>query len=318
MATEETAGRAAISVQRVGKIYRRTSALHDLTLQVQPGEVFGFLGPNGAGKTTAMKILVGLVRPTTGAAFLFGLPAARPRARAGVGYLPEHVRFPAWLTGEGVLDLHGRLAGLDRHARRASTRDVLERVGLAERGHERVRSYSKGMTQRLGLAQALLGEPRLVLLDEPTSALDPVGRRAVREVIRGLRDAGTTVLLNSHLLSEVEMVCDQVAIIDRGRVVAAGGLDDLVAGQPRVRITLDRVDAAALAVIGRHAQVIAVDGPAVTATLSRPEDVPLVAEALVRSGYRLHALEPIRRSLEDVFVSLVGDGGAHVSGADRA
>ena len=210
-----------------------------------------------------------------------------------------------WLTGASLLDLHGRLAGLGRSERRSRIPEVLDQVGLSGRGDQRLRGYSKGMAQRLGLAQALLGRPRLVLLDEPTSALDPVGRRAVREVIRTLRQEGTTVFLNSHLLSEVEMVCDRVAIIDRGRVVAAGALDDLLSAAPQVRVSLDRVDEALLSALRRHGEVSAVDATTVTVALHGATDAADLAETVVRAGYRLHALEPLRQSLEDLFVSLV-------------
>jgi len=303
-----TEGAPAIAVAGLRKVYRRTTALHDLSLTVGRGEVFGFLGPNGAGKTTAMKILLGLAHPSAGEARIFGHPVQRRAARQEVGYLPEHFRFHDWLTGEALLDLHGRLAGLDADERRARIPEALERVGLTGRGGERLRGYSKGMTQRLGLAQALIGRPRLVLLDEPTSALDPGGRRTVREVIRDLRTQGTTVFLNSHLLSEVEMVCDRVAVVDRGRVVRAGPLDELLAGSPEVRVTLDRVDEAVMAELARFGQVDGVDATTVTVAVDDAGRAPDIAQAIVQAGYRLHALVPVRRSLEDVFVGLVQGG----------
>lgn len=184
--------------------------------------MFGFLGPNGAGKTTTVKILLGLVSATSGQARLFGEPVGDAESRRRVGYLPENFRFHEWLTGAELLDFHARLAGMGRHERERRIPEVLELVGLGGRGDDLVRSYSKGMTQRIGLAQAVIHAPDLVLLDEPTSALDPVGRREVRDLIRSLRAQGMTVFLNSHLLSEVEMVCDRVAIVDRGQVVRSG------------------------------------------------------------------------------------------------
>jgi ABC-2 type transport system ATP-binding protein len=298
----------AIEAVHVRKTYGRKVALHDLSLTVEPGEVFGFLGPNGAGKTTTIKILVGLVRPTSGEARLFGRPAGEPSARARVGYLPEHFRFHEWLSGRELLDFHARLAGLDQPTRARRIPEVLALVGLAGRGGDRIRGYSKGMSQRIGLAQALLHRPDLVLLDEPTSALDPLGRREVRDIIRSLRSEGITVFLNSHLLSEVELVCDRVAIVDRGRVVREGPLDQLVSGTLEVKLTLDRVDRALLDALARQARVEAVDGTSVTLGVSDLEQAPALAETVVRAGYRLYGLVPVQRSLEEVFVSLVEGG----------
>jgi ABC-2 type transport system ATP-binding protein len=292
------------------KEYGRKVALHDLTLTVQPGEVFGFLGPNGAGKTTTIKILTGLVAATAGQAHIFGKGVGDRQARAQVGYLPEHFRFHDWLTGAGLLDFHGRLSDLSAAERRARIPEVLRLVGLAGRGDEKVRGYSKGMQQRLGLAQAILHRPSLVLLDEPSSALDPVGRREVRDLIRQLRSEGVTVFLNSHLLGEVEMVCDRVAIVDRGRVVREGSLADVVGGAPEVRLTVDHADADLLAALGQHGEVLnaePTDGGhvAIVLGISDLEQVPTVARTVVSQGVALYGLVPSRRSLEEVFVSLV-------------
>src|SRR4051812_49264158 len=193
-------------------------------MTVPRGEAFGFLGPNGAGKTTAVKLLLGLTRPTSGEAWLLGRPLGDRAARRHVGYLPELFRFQPWLSAREVLGLHCELLGLPRSTWKEQIDVALRTVGLAERDRDRVRSFSKGMQQRLGIGTALLGSPQLVLLDEPTSALDPVGRHDVREIIRGLRERGTAVFLNSHLLTEVEMVCDRVAMVEHGRVIATGTL----------------------------------------------------------------------------------------------
>jgi ABC-2 type transport system ATP-binding protein len=297
----------AIAASALHKAYGRRVALHDLTLQVGTGEVFGFLGPNGAGKTTAMKILLGLVHPTAGHALVFGRPPTDPVARRRVGYLPEHFRFQEWATGRELLDFHGRLSGLDGAERARRIPQVLERVGLAGRGDERVRRYSKGMTQRLGLALAILHQPDLVLLDEPTSALDPVGRRDVRELVRELAAAGVTVFLNSHLLTEVEAVCDRVAIVNQGRVVASGPLDDLAGSVAQLRLLLDRVDRELLAMVGRYGEVARVEGTAVTLDVNTLDVAPDLATELGGSGYRLYGLVPVQRSLEDVFMDLVGE-----------
>jgi ABC-2 type transport system ATP-binding protein len=319
-----TAG-PAIETIGLRKVYGRTTVLHDLTLLVEPGEVFGFLGPNGAGKTTTVKILMGLVRPTAGEARIFGLPAGDIEARRRVGYLPENFRFHDWLTGAGLLDVHGRLAGLSAEERRARIPEVIGRVGLAGRGDARIRTYSKGMTQRIGLAQAIFHRPDLVLLDEPTSALDPVGRREVRDLIRSLREDGITVFLNSHLLSEVEMVCDRVAIIDRGRVVRSGRLAELLSGVSELRVMVDRVDTELLAALKRCADVVAVEEikgepdsgqrapgarhrATLTLAVSDLEIAPLVAETVMRRGYQLFGLVPVHRSLEEIFMGLVEGG----------
>jgi ABC-2 type transport system ATP-binding protein len=297
----------AVATSALHKAFGRRVALHDLTLQVGAGEVFGFLGPNGAGKTTAMKILLGLILPTGGQALVFGRPPTEPAARRRVGYLPEHFRFQEWATGDELLDFHGRLSGLGAAERAKRIPEVLERVGLAGRGGERVRRYSKGMTQRLGLALALLHRPDLVLLDEPTSALDPVGRRDVRVLVRELAAAGVTVFLNSHLLTEVEMVCDRVAIVNQGRVVASGPMADLAGAVTQLRLLLDRVDADLLALVRRYGEVARVEGTAVTLDVDTLDVAADLAAVLVGSGYRLYGLVPVQRSLEDVFVDLVGE-----------
>jgi ABC-2 type transport system ATP-binding protein len=279
--------------------------LHGLDLTVQSGEVFGFLGPNGAGKTTTVKILLGLVAPTSGEARLFGVPAGDVEARRRIGYLPENFRFHDWLTGYALLDFHARLAGVSPAQRRERIPRVLEQVGLAGRGSDRIHSYSKGMTQRIGLAQAIIHEPDLVLLDEPTSALDPVGRREVRDLIRSLRARGMTVFLNSHLLSEVEMVCDRVAIVDHGRVVRSGQLEELLGGLPELRVTVDRIDELLLEIMAANGRVLDVNEATVTLAVEGVEVAARLSEALIRGGYCLYAMVPSHQSLEDLFVSLV-------------
>jgi ABC-2 type transport system ATP-binding protein len=295
----------AIETVGLRKEYGRKIALHGLDLVVQPGEVFGFLGPNGAGKTTTVKILLGLVSATSGEARLFGQPAGDAEARRRVGYLPENFRFHDWLTGTALLDFHARLAGLSLDERRDRIPKVLAQVGLDGRGNDRISGYSKGMTQRIGLAQAIIHEPDLVLLDEPTSALDPVGRREVRDLIRSLRTRGMTVFLNSHLLSEVEMVCDRVAIVDGGRVVRSGRLNDLIGGLPELRVSVDRIDPELLELLSSFGQIEKIDECTVTLGVDDLEAAPMLAAAVVRADYRLYGMVPSHQSLEDVFLSLV-------------
>ena len=267
--------------------------------------MFGFLGPNGAGKTTTVKILLGLVEATSGEARIVGKPAGDAETRRRVGYLPENFRFHDWLTGSALLDFHARLAGLSARERRERIPKVLDLVGLSGRGDDRIRSYSKGMTQRIGLAQAIIHDPELVLLDEPTSALDPVGRREVRDLIRSLRERGMTIFLNSHLLSEIELVCDRVAIVDRGRVVRSGRLSDLIGAVAELAVSVDRIDPKLLELLAGCGEVTRVVGCTVTLGVADLEIAPVVADTVVRGGYRLYGLVPSRQSLEDVFVSLV-------------
>ena len=215
----------ALEVRGLEKAYGSVRALRGVDLHVGPGELFGLLGPNGAGKSTLVKIACGLVRPSAGTAAVCGEPAGSPGAQRALGYLAELFRFPDWCSAEELLTLHQRLAGSAGGA--AERAELLGLVELADVAGRRIGTMSKGMQQRLGIAQALVGSPRLLLLDEPTSALDPAGRRTVRELLEHLRERGVGVLLNSHLLSEIELVCDRVAIIDHGEVVAAGAPSEL-------------------------------------------------------------------------------------------
>ena len=299
-----TVATGAIRLEHVTKRYGKVVALDDLSLSVGQG-IFGFLGPNGAGKTTAVKILLGLTRPTSGSGSLAGFPFGSKESLGRIGYLPELFRYQSWLTAREVLAFHCELARIDR-ARWSSEIDrTLATVGLADRGTSRVGTFSKGMQQRLGLGVALLGSPMAVLLDEPTSALDPVGRHDVREIIRALREHGKIVFLNSHLLSEVEQVCDAVAIVDRGKVVAQGNLAELL-GTSSVRIRasgLSRDARAAMAQFGELDDTA--DGAILVKRIGR-ERIPELVSAIVASGARVYAVEPHQESLEERFLSLLG------------
>jgi ABC-2 type transport system ATP-binding protein len=275
-------------------------------MTVPRGEVFGFLGPNGAGKTTAVKLLVGLTRSTSGEAWMLGEPIGDRRTRSRIGYLPELFRYQEWLSAREVLALHCRLAGLPKRRWNEEIDQALETVGLEERGHDRVGTFSKGMQQRLGLGVALLGTPELVLLDEPTSALDPVGRHDVREIIRYLKRRGTTVFLNSHLLSEVEQVCDRVAVIDRGRVIAMGSLDELRGEQNTLRLRIAGLGEEGQAAL-RRAGTVEPAGDWYTVRGMAAEAVPELVAELVRLGGRVYAVEPSRQTLEDRFLQLLGE-----------
>lgn len=287
--------------------YGRRTAVDDVSLEVARGEVVGLLGPNGAGKTTVIKLLLGLVRPDAGEATLLGRPATDPAARARVGYLPELFRYQPWLSAAEVVALHVRLLGVAVPA--GAQRDLLALVGLAERADDRVGGFSKGMQQRLGLAVALVAEPELVILDEPTSALDPIGRVDVRDLVLSLKERGVAVLLNSHLIGEVERVCDRVVILDRGRVAASGTLGELL-GRRELRLRLTDLSPAAEARLSATGDVARSDG---WFSVALPADddgsaVPDLVRDLVAHGARVHAVEPARISLEERLLGILREG----------
>jgi len=289
------------------KRYGRQVAVEEVSLTVGRGEVVGLLGPNGAGKTTVIKMLLGLVRPDAGEVMLLGRPAGDVSARRAVGYLPELFRYQPWLTAAEVLRLHVRLAGVP-----VSEDDqlaCLDLVGLGARTGDRLGGFSKGMQQRLGLAVALVARPEFVVLDEPTSALDPLGRVDVRDIVLSLRERGVAVLLNSHLIGEVERVCDRVVILDHGRVAASGTLVELL-GQHEVRLHLTGVTAAVearLAASGRVAR----EGDQYTVALDAGDDgttVPDLVRDLAALHVRIHAVEPARISLEERLLGILRAG----------
>ena len=296
-------GEAVLELRGIQKRYGGRTALEALDLEVGAGQVMGLLGPNGAGKTTAVKVLLGLVRPTAGTGRLFGLLLGDPAARTQVGYLPELFRNPPWLTAREVLAYHAELLGIPADRRRQEITAALANADLASRADDLVGRYSKGMQQRVGLAVALLGRPAFVVLDEPATGLDPIGREELRGTIRGLREQGTSVLLNSHQLSEVDQVCDRVTILHEGRVLADGPLGDLLrSGGVRVRAgglplplpsALDRFGPAEL------------DGAFLAFREIVPEAVPALVAALVELGAAVHAVEPIQPTLEERFRQLL-------------
>jgi ABC-2 type transport system ATP-binding protein len=301
-----SAASSAIHIAGLGKRYGPVVAVKDLSMTVPRGEVFGFLGPNGAGKTTSVKMLLGLTPPTAGEAWVLGSPIGDKLTRRRVGYLPELFRYQSWLSAAEVLALHCELARIPRMTRPAELDRVLNLVGLSGRSSDRVGGFSKGMQQRLGLGVALLGRPELVVLDEPTSALDPVGRRDVREIIRHLKAEGTAVFLNSHLLTEVEQVCDQVAIVDHGTVIATGTLADLL-GVGGVRVRAAGLNAAGRAVLARHGSLRDEDEGWIMVSGVDEARIPAMISDLVAAGARLYAVEPRHQSLEERFMELLGD-----------
>src|SRR5215208_886867 len=300
----------AIQTNELRKVFGEQAAVKGLTLQVEQGEVFGFLGPNGAGKTTSMKMLLGLVAPTSGTATLLGAQIGDLATRARIGFLPEHFRFQDWLTAREFLLLHGELLGMDSQALKTRLEELLERVGLSPFRNKLLRTFSKGMLQRVGLAQALLNRPKLVFLDEPTSGLDPVGRRLVRDVIREVRTQGTSVFLNSHLLSEIEVTCDRVAFIQHGEVVRLLELSSLSNAQTSVTIRVSKLAAEALNGLSQWGREVQMDGEFVHMIVANETVLPEVTRYLVSQKAEVYAITPNRMSLEDIFIETVGkDGG---------
>jgi ABC-2 type transport system ATP-binding protein len=282
-------------------------AVSGLSLTVNRGEIFGFLGPNGAGKSTSIKMLLGLVRPTGGHAEVLGLPAGDVDARRQIGFLPEDFRFYDWLTAAELLHLHGRLCGMSADRLRPRVPEVLELVGIAQHADRRLRGFSKGMLQRLGLGQALIHEPQIVFLDEPTSGLDPMGRRMVRDVIRAQRDRGATVFLNSHLLSEVEITCDRVAFIKDGEVIAERDLRTSSAEGFHVTAQVGKLSPSALAQLAAVVRAPRYEGERLTFGVSSQDVLPEIVRLLVASGADVYRVTPEPLALEDLFVKLVGE-----------
>ncbi len=290
---------------------RAYEAVADLDLVVPEGTIFGLLGPNGAGKTTTILMLLGILHPTRGRYSLFGQPMGTVRVRGRVGYLPEKFQLPGFLRAHEFLRYQGRLFGLGGQELDRRIADLLGRVGLADRANSTIQGFSKGMQQRLGLAQALLNDPDLVILDEPTSALDPVGRMDVRGIIEDLKARGKTVLLNSHILSDVERVCDGVAILRKGRLEKQGSIASLASADLELQIRVggwtDEL-AARIGALGRNFQVnLAGDVAEATLDIAGEQAVADVAHAVHEAGGRLYALTPSRESLEDVFVRVMKD-----------
>lgn len=308
----------ALETHQLRKEFGSKVAVADLTLQVRRGEVFGFLGPNGAGKTTSVKMLLGLTQPTSGDGFLLGQPLADRATRARIGYLPEHFRFYEWLQAAEFLDLHARLYGMNAAQREAVVPRLLQLVGLGDRAETRLSAFSKGMQQRIGLAQALLNEPELVFLDEPTSGLDPLGRRLVRDIIHRMREQGTTVFLNSHLLSEVEQTCDRVAFIRDGRVLEVRGVAEFDTHVTlRVRVGVDSADSRLPDLLTHFNSLATHIQPGAqgvyTLTLAAADDIPALAAWLVGQGWPVYELSPQHLTLEDRFLQVIGEHSGDVT-----
>ncbi|UCG26302.1 MAG: ABC transporter ATP-binding protein [Chloroflexota bacterium] len=299
----------AVDARGLRKEFGDKVAVEDFTLQVPEGEIFGFLGPNGAGKTTSVKMLLGLVKPTDGTATTLGRPIGERATLARIGFLPEHFRFHEWLQAAEFLDLHGQLHGMEKARRAAAIPHLLELVGLERRAKTKLSAFSKGMLQRIGLAQALLNEPELVFLDEPTSGLDPLGRRLVRDIIKGLRAEKITVFLNSHLLSEIELTCDRVAFIREGAIIRVATMAELERESVQITIRVGRPTQALLNGLARFGDGVTLDEESGRIYLSVADEsqVPQMVSWLVEQDQAVYELSPRRRSLEDQFLEIVGD-----------
>jgi ABC-2 type transport system ATP-binding protein len=308
MQAEQANAGLAIETRRLRKVFGDRMAVRGLSLEVKRGEIFGFLGPNGAGKSTSIKMLLGLVHPTDGEAFVLGEPVGSVAVRRKIGFLPEDFRFYDWLTATELLELHGKLAGMTAARARARTPEVLDLVGMTPHADRRLRGFSKGMLQRLGLAQALIHEPDLVFLDEPTSGLDPMGRRMVRDVIRAERDRGATVFLNSHLLSEIEVTCDRVAFIKEGEVVAEQDLRGHAAAQRRrVSVQAANLDDGLVNGLAVWAYDVECEGNDLRFNVVTDAVLPNVVRYLVAGGADVYSVTPEPTSLEEIFMQVVGE-----------
>lgn len=300
----------AVETEALRKVFGSLVAVKNLTLQIQQGEVFGFLGPNGAGKTTSIKMLVSLISPTSGRASLLGLPLGDRHSLAKIGFLPEHFRFQEWLTAVEFLELHGQLYGMDRQDLSARIDALLERVGLSEFRNRRLSTFSKGMLQRIGLAQALLNRPALVFLDEPTSGLDPVGRILVRDIIHEIRADGTCVFLNSHLLSEIEVTCDRVAFISHGEVVRMLELASLDTGQIMVKIRTSGLTPEITAGLSTWSMDVSLLDGQLSLKAQSEAVLPEINRYLIAHGVDVYEITPKHHTLEELFIETVGkDGG---------
>jgi ABC-2 type transport system ATP-binding protein len=304
----------AIVATNLTKVYRsrwsgrEVRAVDGLSLSVRRGSIFGLLGPNGAGKTTFVKMLLSAVHPTEGSATILGRNASEPEARRPIGYLPENHRFPTYFTGEGMLDFYAALSGMDSAARRRRIPELLDLVGLKDWGHVRIGKYSKGMLQRVGLAQAIIHEPEILILDEPTDGVDPVGRRHIRDILHRLEEKGATIFINSHLLSEVETFCEEVAILRKGKVVVTGKIRDLTAGKG-YRLSAAAVPDQLRDELRLDAVSVIQNNGFVDFQFASREQVNQALDKLRREQCEIEALVPTTSTLEEVFVTAVeGDG----------
>lgn len=297
-----------IETKGITKIYGKKVGCKDVNIYVSEGEIFGFLGPNGAGKSTFIKIMVGLLFATSGSATILGKPIGDVEARKKIGYLPENFKYQDWMTGVDLLSFHASLYKLDKSTKKKRIEEVLEIVNLTGHENYKIGTYSKGMQQRIGLASALLTDPELLFLDEPTSALDPIGRKEVREIITKLKERGKTVLLNSHLLSEVEMVCDSVAIINKGTIIKQGKLDEILESKTILEIYAEGINDEIFKKLQLIDKNVIFNNNTLKLSIKNKDDIPEIASLIVKNGGKLYELTPRKETLENKFISLIKGG----------
>lgn len=295
----------AIETEGLTKVFRRLRAVDDVSLRVATGSTFGLLGPNGAGKTTFVKMLLSATHPTAGRAMAFGRDTRDAEARRPIGYLPENHRFPTYMTGRDMLDFYGALSGMDQASRRRRIPELLNLVGLDERAHTlRLGKYSKGMLQRVGLAQALMHKPRLLVLDEPSDGVDPVGRKHIRDILQELGRQGVTIFLNSHLLAEVELFCREVAIIQKGRVALTGKVEDLTRGSG-YRVEGIEVPEGIASQLRTNARAVSANNGSLQLLYATREEANRAVDLLRTNGCEIEAFTRSRSTLEEVFMKTV-------------
>ncbi len=313
----------AIDIQQLTKEYDNGRGCRNVTISVGKGEAFGFLGPNGAGKSTLVKMLVGLTAPTSGRATLFGEPIGSLAAKQHVGYLPELYRYQEWLTGEEVVRLHSRLCGMDQSTIKPRIKQLLDQVGIGKRGIDRVKHYSKGMQQRLGMACALVNDPPILFLDEPSSALDPIGRSEVRELLKNLKNEGKTIFLNSHLLEEVESLCERIALLNNGQILRHGQVSQVLYTQTKWRFKVGGFTPEILPWLSETSgiEIKRYMNPSITsatsvlpvgqetvwleATIDNEEQIGWLNTLIVNQGMTLYNVEPVKERLEEWFMDAV-------------
>ena len=297
-----------IETENLTKLYENNKGCRDINITVAEGEIYGFLGPNGAGKSTFIKTIVGLLFPTSGNARVLGKPIGDIEAKKKIGYLPELFKYQEWMTGLDLLSFHSSLYKLDKKAASTKIEEVLEIVNLKGAEKNKIGTYSKGMQQRIGIASALLCDPVLLFLDEPTSALDPIGRKEVRDIMLELKSRGKTVFLNSHLLSEVELVCDSAAIISKGTIIRQGKMDELLEGDTVLDIHAENVSNEILNKLEKIDEDVTFDGKRIKMHVKENHEIHDAASLIITGGGKLYGLTPHRNSLEELFIKLVEKG----------
>ncbi|WP_372368026.1 ABC transporter ATP-binding protein [Candidatus Uabimicrobium sp. HlEnr_7] len=305
----------AIEVENLHKKYGQmfqddVHALKGISLQVKQGEIFGILGPNGAGKTTLVRVLLSIIKPTSGSASIFDKPHSNTEVKTKLSYLAENHTYPRYLTGEQVLEYFGWLSGVRGQKLRDKINETLELVGMTKWRKTKVKKYSKGMTQRIGLAQTLINDSELLFLDEPTDGIDALGRKEIRDLISKLKQEGKTIFLNSHLLSEVEQVCDQIVIMNKGEIIRRGTIESLVATKNAYKIDVEGSATKAIESIKTKVQNIEYTNNQIDITLEQMEQLDFVIDTLRENEISIRSIVPYRQSLEDYFVDVIGKDNA--------